>query len=257
MMNKFKLSVLSLALIPTLAMNAGDNVKGGVDKANLDVSVAPGEDFYQYATGGWQKNNPLDPQYARFGTFDELAENNRAQIKDLILNLDKVKHEKGSVGQKVNDLFKLGMDSVRLNEEGATPIAADLAKIQWMKRADLLNTLVWMHKGISSAFFGIFVMSDLQNSDVNIVYASQAGLGLGDRDYYLENDENSTKIRNAYIDYIKTIMELAGYKNIRTKSLGSNNKQNVVLATIEGLSNLVTPEEVAKKRGKSIEEILG
>ena len=112
-MNKFKLSVLSLALIPTLAMNAGDNVKGGVDKANLDVSVAPGEDFYQYATGGWQKNNPLDPQYARFGTFDELAENNRAQIKDLILNLDKVKHEKGSVGQKVNDLFKLGMDSVR------------------------------------------------------------------------------------------------------------------------------------------------
>lgn len=191
MMNKFKLSVLSLALIPTLAMNAGDNVKGGVDKANLDVSVAPGEDFYQYATGGWQKNNPLDPQYARFGTFDELAENNRAQIKDLILNLDKVKHEKGSIGQKVNDLFKLGMDSVRLNEEGATPIAADLAKIQSMKRADLLNTLVWMHKGISSAFFGIFVMSDLQNSDVNIVYASQAGLGLGDRDYYLENDETA------------------------------------------------------------------
>ena len=219
MMNKFKLSVLSLALIPTLAMNAGDNVKGGVDKANLDVSVAPGEDFYQYATGGWQKNNPLDPQYARFGTFDELAENNRAQIKDLILNLDKVKHEKGSIGQKVNDLFKLGMDSVRLNEEGATPIAADLAKIQSMKRADLLNTLVWMHKGISSAFFGIFVMSDLQNSDVNIVYASQAGLGLGDRDYYLENDENSTKIRNAYIDYIKTIMELAGYKKSAAKQV--------------------------------------
>ena len=71
MMNKFKLSVLSLAFMSTLTMNAGDNVKGGVDKANLDLTVAPGEDFYQYATGGWQKNNPLDPQYARYGTFDD------------------------------------------------------------------------------------------------------------------------------------------------------------------------------------------
>ncbi len=218
-MNKFKLSVLSLAFISTLTMNAGDNVKGGVDKANLDLTVAPGEDFYQYATGGWQKNNPLDPQYARYGTFDELAENNRTQIKDLILNLDKTKHEKGSVGQKVNDLFKLGMDSVRLNEEAAKPIAADLAKVQSMERADLQNTLVWMHKGISNAFFGIFVMSDLQNSDMNIVYASQASLSLGDRDYYLENDENSTKIRNAYIEYIKTVMELAGYKKSAAKQV--------------------------------------
>ena len=219
MMNKFKLSVLSLAFMSTLTMNAGDNVKGGVDKANLDLTVAPGEDFYQYATGGWQKNNPLDPQYARYGTFDELAENNRTQIKDLILNLDKTKHEKGSVGQKVNDLFKLGMDSVRLNEEAAKPIAADLAKVQSMERADLLNTLVWMHKGISNAFFGIFVMSDLQNSDMNIVYASQASLSLGDRDYYLENDENSTKIRNAYVEYIKTVMELAGYKKSAAKQV--------------------------------------
>ncbi|MGM9803671.1 MAG: M13 family metallopeptidase [Muribaculaceae bacterium] len=198
-------------------MNAGDNVKGGVNRANLDVAVAPGEDFYQYATGGWQKNHPLDPQYARFGTFDALAENNREQIKDLILNLDKTQHERGSVAQKVNDLYKLGMDSVRLNNEGASPLSDDLARIASMKRADLMNTLVWMHKGVSSAFFGVFVMADLQNSDVNIVYAAQAGLGMGDRDYYLENDENSTRIRNAYIDYIKTIMTLAGYKPAAAK----------------------------------------
>ena len=82
-MNKLKLSILSLAFITTFTMNAGDKVKGGVDKANLDVTVAPGVDFYQYATGGWQKNNPLDPQYSRFGTFDELAENNRSHSAKL------------------------------------------------------------------------------------------------------------------------------------------------------------------------------
>ena len=80
-MKKLTLLVSSLALLSSITMTANDKGKIGVDRANLDTSVAPGEDFYQYATGGWQKNNPLDPQYARFGTFDELAENNRAQIK--------------------------------------------------------------------------------------------------------------------------------------------------------------------------------
>ena len=182
-MNKLKLSILSLAFITTFTMNAGDKVKGGVDKANLDVTVAPGVDFYQYATGGWQKNNPLDPQYSRFGTFDELAENNRMQIKELIQNLDKENHQKGSVGQKVNDLYKQGMDSVRLNSEGAAPLMNDLNRIATMKRADLMNTITWLHKELASPFFGCFVMADLKNSDLNIIYASQASLGLGDRDY--------------------------------------------------------------------------
>ncbi len=216
-MNKLKLSILSLAFITTFTMNAGDKVKGGVDKANLDVTVAPGVDFYQYATGGWQKNNPLDPQYSRFGTFDELAENNRMQIKELIQNLDKENHQKGSVGQKVNDLYKQGMDSVRLNSEGAAPLMNDLNRIATMKRADLMNTITWLHKELASPFFGCFVMADLKNSDLNIIYASQASLGLGDRDYYLENDENSTKIRNAYYKYIETLMTLAGYKPAAAK----------------------------------------
>ena len=112
-MNKLTLLVSSLALLSSITMNANDKGKIGVDKANLDLSIAPGEDFYQYATGGWQKNNPLDPQYARFGTFDELAENSRNQVKDLIQNLDKSNPAKGTVAQKVNDLYKLGMDSVR------------------------------------------------------------------------------------------------------------------------------------------------
>lgn len=221
-MNKLKLSILSLAFISTVSMNANDNVKSGVDRANIDPTTAPGADFYQYATGGWQKNNPLDPQYSRFGTFDELAENNRAQIKELIQNLDKSNPAKGSVAQKVNDLYKMGMDSVRLNKEGAAPLKGDLARIASMKRTDLMNTLCWLHKELSSSFFGVSVMADLQNSDVNIVYLGQAGLGLGDRDYYLENDPNSTKIRNAYLKYIETVMKLAGYKAGAAKKAAKN-----------------------------------
>ncbi len=221
-MNKFKLSMLSLALISALSVNAADKGKTGVDKANLDLSVAPGADFYQYATGGWQKNNPLDPQYARYGTFDELAENSRSQIKELVQGLDKTNPAFGTVAQKVNDLYKLGMDSVRLNAEGAAPIAADLERIAKMKRADLMETIFWMHKNISSPFFGCFVMADLANSDVNIVYASQASSRMGDRDYYLENDENSVRIRNAYVNYIETLMTLAGYKKKDAKRAAKN-----------------------------------
>ena len=132
-MKKLTLLVSSLALLSPITMTANDKGKIGVDRANLDMSIAPGEDFYQYATGGWQKNNPLDPQYSRFGTFDELAENNRAQIKDLVQNLDKTNPAKGTVAQKVNDLYKLGMDSVRLNSEGAAPIKEELANIAAMK----------------------------------------------------------------------------------------------------------------------------
>ena len=221
-MKKLTLLVSSLALLSTITMTANDKGKIGVDRANLDMSIAPGEDFYQYATGGWQKNNPLDPQYSRFGTFDELAENNRAQIKDLVQNLDKTNPAKGTVAQKVNDLYKLGMDSVRLNSEGAAPIKEELANIAAMKRADLLSTIYHLHNDVTSTLFGCFVMADLKDSNVNILYLGQASLGMGDRDYYLENDENSTKIRNAYINYIETMMKLAGYKPKAAKQAAKN-----------------------------------
>ena len=221
-MKKLTLLVSSLALLSTITMTANDKGKIGVDRANLDMSIAPGEDFYQYATGGWQKNNPLDPQYSRFGTFDELAENNRAQIKDLVQNLDKTNPAKGTVAQKVNDLYKLGMDSVRLNSEGAAPIKEELANIAAMKRADLLSTIYHLHNDVTSTLFGCFVMADLKDSNVNILYLGQASLGMGDRDYYLENDENSTKIRNAYINYIETMMKLAGYNPKAAKQAAKN-----------------------------------
>ena len=201
---------MSLALVSSMAVSAG-TLEKAVDRSNLDTSVAPGENFYQYACGGWMKANPLDPQYARFGTFDQLAENSREQLKNLIMNLGD-NHAKGSIEQKVNDLFKMGLDSVRLNREGNAPLKADIAKIQQLGRNGASAAIAWLHNGIANPFFESAVMADLKNSSVNLFYLCQGGLGLGDRDYYLENDANTVKVRNAYAKYVEQVLKLAGYK---------------------------------------------
>ena len=193
----------------------------GVDAKNLDLSVSPSENFYQYACGGWMKNNPLDPQYARFGSFDQLAENTREQVKDIITNLG-TGHTKGSLKQKVGDLYALGMDTVRLNNEGFQALKADLETIKAAKRDDFAKIIGWLHNGIAGPFFDSQVMSDLKNSEVNLLYFSQGGLGMGDRDYYLENDESTVKIRQAYNDYIARLFELVGYKKGDAKKMAKN-----------------------------------
>ena len=116
-MKKIALFFMSLIAMTSVA---GNPIKG-VDRNNLDPSTKPGENFYQYACGGWKLNNPLDPQYARFGTFDQLAENSRNQVKDIITTLGK-NNPRGSIKQKVGDLYAQGMDSVRLNDEGMAPL---------------------------------------------------------------------------------------------------------------------------------------
>ena len=217
------LPAVALALCAPIA-GAGNGQMKGVDKNGFDETVSPKVDFYQYVCGGWLKENPLPAQYSRYGVFDILAENNKAQVKELIQNLGNTPeaHEAGTIAQKVNDMYQLGMDSVRLNAEKAEPLQADLQKIATMKRADLVNTIAWMHKGISAPFFDTGVMADLMDSNVNIMYLSIAGLGLGDRDYYLDSDDNTLKIRKAYINYIETVMTLAGFKKKAAKEVAKN-----------------------------------
>jgi len=210
---------LSLACVLSMTMNAG--TPKGVDAKNLDTSVAPGENFYKYACGGWMKANPLDPQYARFGTFDLLAENSRQQVKDIITNLG-TGHKKGTIEQQVGDLYALGMDSVRLNEEGYKALVSDLDRIKNANKADFTEIVAWMHNGIAGPFFDSQVMADLKHSTVNMLYLSQGGTGMGDRDYYFENDESTAKIRNAYNNYIIKCFELVGNKNKAAKKMAKN-----------------------------------
>ena len=221
-MKKFKYFFMSIAILTTMTMKANNEKPQGVDRANLDETVAAGDDFYQYACGGWIKANPLQPQYSRYGTFDQLAENNREQVKDLIQNLGKTKHEYGTIAQKVGDLYSMGMDSVKLNEQGCNPLKSDLDVISKAKREDFIAIIAWLHRGIASPFFGSDVSSDLMDSDNNIFYIAQSGMGLGDRDYYLENDANTKKIRTAYINYIETLFKLSGWKPAAAKKAAKN-----------------------------------
>lgn len=185
----------------------------GVNKADMDMSVRPGDDFYQYAGGGWLKANPMKPEYSSYGVFNDLAETNRKQIRELFENLSKEKHAFGSVGQKVADLYNMAMDSVRLNKEGAAPLQKDLDKVKaFSKKADFTAFIADLHLYKGNPFFGIGVDTDLKNSDLNVMWLSAGTSGLPDRDYYLNTDADSKKKQEAYRAYLSKIFQLSGYK---------------------------------------------
>lgn len=213
-----KITMVAALAVAALAADAqapaaAQGAVHGVNKADMDMSVRPGDDFYQYAGGGWLKANPMKPEYSSYGVFNDLAETNRKQIRELFENLSKEKHAFGSVGQKVADLYNMAMDSVRLNKEGAAPLQKDLDKVKaFSKRADFTAFIADQHLYKGNPFFGIGVDTDLKNSDLNVMWLSAGTSGLPDRDYYLNTDADSKKKQEAYRAYLSKIFQLSGYK---------------------------------------------
>lgn len=197
---------------PMPAKSKPKKSKSGIVVSNLDNSVKPSEDFYQYACGGWMKHNPLGAEYARYGSFDELAENNQKQLKELVLNLAKQKNKMGSVEQKVGDLYNMGMDTVTLQQQGAKPIQEELKKIAKVQREGLPVVLAEMSLEGLNPFFGLFGSADPDNSAMTIAYLWQTGLGIGDRDYYIEAEQQN--IRDEYVKLIALMFKQSGYSNI-------------------------------------------
>lgn len=213
-----KITMVAALAVAALAADAqapaaAQGAVHGVNKADMDMSVRPGDDFYQYAGGGWLKANPMKPEYSSYGVFNDLAETNRKQIRELFENLSKEKHAFGSVGQKVADLYNMAMDSVRLNKEGAAPLQKDLDKVKaFSKKADFTAFIADQHLHKGNPFFGIGVDTDLKNSDLNVMWLSAGTSGLPDRDYYLNTDADSKKKQEAYRAYLSKIFQLSGYK---------------------------------------------
>ena len=180
-----------------------------IDRANFDESVALNEDFYQYATGGWQAKNPLKPEFSRYGTFDVLRENNEIRLNDLFSAMTEQEAEKGSVEQKIADLYTMGLDEKRLNDEGLAPVKQDLDAISRIVGKESLSTLLArLHSEVGNSLFSVGVSADLLNSTMNTLYVEQSGLGMGNRDYYLD-EENEAK-RRGYVKWLTAAFDLAG-----------------------------------------------
>ena len=224
------LPLVAGVLVTGCAPKPGAEKNLAIDPSNMDTTVACGEDFYEYACGGWIKKNPLKPEYARYGSFDVLAENNQKQMRELIDELEKAENEPGSVAQKVGDLYKMGLDSVRLNKEGVSPISEALKNIASLDdKAAFASLVAQMHKEGSSPFFQLYVGADEKNSSMNIVNLYQGGMSMGDRDYYLAEDSANIKIRDAYKKYINKLFTLAGY-SAEKAAVAEKNVMNIETA---------------------------
>ena len=206
-----KKTLLAAMMLATLSAGA-QNLSSGIDKANMDLSVKPGTDFYRYAAGGWLKKNPLDAEHTSNGAFTDLYEQNQKRIQGLILEYATHPQPKGTLGQKIGSLYNLMMDSVRLNREGYAPLKPTLARIAAIKnvREYQIVTSQLDRRGDNTMMFGIGVGADMRNASTNIVSIEQGGIGLGTRDYYLNDDAQTVKIREAYKAFMKKMFEMVG-----------------------------------------------
>ena len=199
--------------LTTMTVAASAQLRSGINLNDLDTSVRPADDFYEYACGGWMKANPLPAAYSRYGSFDRLGEDNNKRINGILKELLENTYPQGSVEQQLSDLYKLAMDSVRREKDGVAPIMDDLKALENAKNKEQLFKvqLAMMPYG-DSEIFGAYIGADEKNATENILNIYQSGLTLGQKDYYLENDEATKKIREAYKKHIVNMFQLFGFK---------------------------------------------
>ncbi|MDE6628152.1 MAG: M13 family metallopeptidase [Muribaculaceae bacterium] len=207
---KLALGLAALAIAGSSA-GAKEHLKS-VNPAYIDNTIPAGEDFYRHVNQGWMNAHPLTAEYARYGVFNILADSAEAQVKDIVLNLGSTNPQPGSNAFKIWTLYSQGLDSVRRNAEGAAPIMDDLKKIESASHDEMADLLLWMHSYYSNPFFAAGPMEDMKDSNQYAMYLSGASLGMGDRDYYLLNDKENSRIREAYKKLIVNQMVNAGYK---------------------------------------------
>ena len=234
--------------------SAGEKVPA-IDLANLDPSISAKEDFYQYATGGWQKNHPLKPEYSRYGSFDVLRENNEIRLNELFQGLSSVKAEKGSVQQKISDLYAMGLDSTRLNAEGVNPVKPYLDALESVKDVEsFVRAMADIELHGDGGCWGVYAESDMTDNSNTVLYITQSGLALGNRDYYLlaENAE----LREGYLNFLKKIFTLAGDEKAEQKAKDAFDFQMTIAEPswsmiqqrdIEARYNPMTPEQLYKE----------
>ncbi len=194
----------------SMGLSAQEHLKS-LNPSYIDQATPASKDFYQHVNKGWMENHPLSPEHARYGQFNILNDSSEYRVRDIVTHLAATNPQPGTVAFKVSTIYNQALDSVRRNKDGATPILADLKKIETTPHEGLGDLLLWMHANYANPFFGAGPMEDMANSNVYAMYLSGGGLGMGDRDYYLLNDAENKKVREAYKKLIARQMQNAGY----------------------------------------------
>ena len=220
-----------MAALTTVACT-NKSMESGIRPENLDTTAIAGDDFYQYACGGWMKNHPLTGEYSRFGTFDKLAEDNREQLRTLIADIAAQEHAAGTVAQKIGDLYNMAMDSTTRNERGYEPIRPVMERIAALKsNSEVMPLVAEMSRQGMGKFFSVYIDADIMNSKQNLVQIYQGGIALGEKEYYLDTDEATTNIREAYKKHIVNMFCLAGFDEaVATKKMEAVMKIETALA---------------------------
>ena len=224
--------VFVMMALAMMTASASAQLKSGINLNDLDKSVRPADDFYEYACGGWMKANPLPAAYSRYGSFDRLAEDNNKRINGILKELQENTYPAGTVEQKLSDLYKLAMDSARREKEGLAPVMPLIKRLEAAKKKEQLFAiqLEMMPYG-ESELFGSYVGADEMDAMKNILTVRQGGLTLGQKDYYLENDEATVKIREAFKKHIVRMFQLFGFsKSAAEKKMKNVMKVEMVLA---------------------------
>ena len=225
---------MMMAVATMTATASAQQLRSGIDLTDLNTTVKPADDFYEYACGGWMKKNPLPAAYSRYGSFDRLAEDNNKRLNAILDELLHGTFAKGTVEQKLSDLYKLAMDSTRRNQDGVQPV---MDIIQQLEKAKTVKQLFDIQLSLApygnNEFFRAGIGADEKNASQNILQVAQGGLTLGQKEYYLDTDAETTKIREAYKKHIVAMFQLFGFsKSASTKKMNNILKLETSLAKI-------------------------
>lgn len=251
--------MVAFASISLSAMAQGQTLSSGIDLKNMDNSVRPQDDFFQYACGGWMKNNPLPAAYSRYGSFDVLGEDNNKRINGILTELLEKTYPAGTVERKLSDLYKLAMDEKRRDAEGVTPLKPILNKLEKAKSVkDLFAIQLSLIPYGDSEFFDLYIGADQKNAKMNIINVMQGGTTLGQKEYYLDSDPATVEIREAYKKHVVRMFKMFGFsekaaeakmKNVLKleTELAKVSKSNTELRDPEANYNKMTLDEFNKR----------